>query len=141
MIIILVYRGGGFYVEHNLKQASNNHENVISFQRKKDQFTKKFHTEISHLIDELMDKKQQAVAWLLYYSMKDHYPINAVGFSLELWCNYCDEIDPIIDDERKHAASMELFVSKLLKYSDYTKFDILYKYGLHKLYDPVTIEL
>jgi len=128
-------------MQDSFESPSKKSENVISFNYKKEQLSKKFHAEISHLIDDLLDKQQQTVAWMLYYSMRDHYPINAVGFSLELWCNYCDEIDPIIDDERKYAASIELFVSKLLNLTAYNKFDILYKYGLHKKYDPITIEI
>ncbi|WP_458414074.1 hypothetical protein ACNQFZ_04050 [Schinkia sp. CFF1] len=124
-----------------MKQPLSSNNNIICFKNKKDQLTKKFYNEMTYLIDDLMDKQQQAVAWLLYYGMKDHYPINTVGFSLELWCNYCDEIDPFIDDERKFAASIELFVIKLLDLTSHSKFEILYKYGLHKLYDPLTLEI
>ncbi|HHY73943.1 MAG TPA: hypothetical protein GX497_12155 [Bacillus bacterium] len=116
-------------------------ENIICFKSKKDQFTKKLHTEVSHLIDDLMDQQQQTVAWILYYSMRNEYPIDVVGFSLELWYNFCNEIDPFIDDERKYAASIEMFVSNLLNLSTYTKHEILHKYGLHKIYDPETIEV
>lgn len=124
-----------------INNRSNNKNNILCFQTKKDKFAKKFHVEVSHFIDDLMDARQKTVAWMLYYSMKDHYPIDAVGFSLELWFNYCDEIDPIIDDEGKYAASIELFVSKLLDLSAQSKFEILYKYGLHKMYDPSTLEI
>ncbi len=116
--------------------------NIISFQSKKEQFAKKLYVEVTHLIEDLYDSSQQTVGWLLYYSMKQDYPTDVVGFGVELWCNYCIEIDPIIDDERKYAASIELFVTRLLELDhSNTKFEILYKYGLHKLYDPLTIEI
>jgi hypothetical protein len=116
--------------------------NIISFQRKKDQFAKKLYFEVTHLIEDLYDPSQQTVAWLLYYSMKEDYSTDVVGFSIELWSNYCNEIDPIIDDERKYAASIELFVTRLLELDhSHSKFEILYKYGLHKAYDPLTIEI
>lgn len=114
---------------------------IVSFQRKKDQFAKKLYVEVTYLIEDLYDPSQQTVAWLLYYSMKEDYPSDVVGFSIELWSNYCMEMDPIIDDERKFAASIELFVSRLLELDTHSKFEILYKYGLHKKYDPLTIEI
>ncbi|WP_374723796.1 hypothetical protein [Calidifontibacillus erzurumensis] len=127
--------------DHKKTKSAYKDQKIICFQTKKEQLQRKFHIEVKQLIDELMDRKQQTVAWLLYYSMKDHYSLDAIGFCLELWCSYCDEIDPIIDDERKYAASIELFVSNLLDRKEHSKYDILYKYGLHKMYDPLTIKL
>lgn len=115
---------------------------IINFQQKKEQFSKKLYFEVTHLIDDLYDSSQQTVGWLLYYSMRDDYSTDVVGFGVELWCNYCNEIDPIIDDERKYAASIELFVTRLLELEYLnSKYEILYKYGLHKVYDPLTIEI
>ncbi|MEC1720994.1 hypothetical protein [Schinkia azotoformans] len=115
---------------------------IISFHQKKEQFAKKLYVEVTHLIEDLYDSCQQTVGWLLYYSMKEDYPTDVVGFGIELWCNFCNEIDPIIDDERKYAASIELFVTRLLELEhSNSKFEILYKYGLHKIYDPRTIEI
>ncbi|HHW38199.1 MAG TPA: hypothetical protein GXX18_13345 [Bacillales bacterium] len=116
--------------------------NIISFQRKKEQFAKKLYVDVIHLIEDLYNSSQQTVGWLLYYSMKEDYPIDVVGFGIELWCNYCKEMDPFIDDERKYAASIELFVTRLLELDhSNSKYEILYKYGLHKVYDPRTIEI
>lgn len=120
----------------NCKADFNKITNINDFKNKKT-----FPIEITYLIDEMMDIRQQTVAWMIYHSMKNFYPLDTIGFGIELWCNYCDEIDPIVDDEGEYAASIELFVSNLLSYSTQTKIEILYKYGLHKKYDPISIEV
>lgn len=128
-------------VNTNFESVSTKNDKITHFKTKKAKLEKKFQIEISHLIDELMDCSQQDVAWKIYHSMKDSYTIDAVGFSLELWCNYCDDIDPIIDDEGKYAASIELFASQFLNQKPFSKAEILNKYGLNEKYDPILINI
>ncbi|WP_017753527.1 hypothetical protein [Calidifontibacillus oryziterrae] len=119
-------------MDNTFESVSTNNDKIVYFQTMKEKLNKKFQIELAYLLDELMDYRQQKVAWMIYDSMKDSYSIDAVGFSLELWCNYCDEIDPIIDNEGKYAASIELFVSQLLLQTPFSKKEIVRKYGLNE---------